>query len=352
MASTFNFRALLRCSARSRCAFVPRKTTTGFVGNLVLKHSSRALSTSQCLHEYPCEKYENLKPVKSMMLPPDTFKGKTVYMTGGGTGLGKGMTHMLSRLGAEVAIVSRSEDVLKKTAEEISGETGNPVHAIPANVKDPDAVKASVDKFVELCGTLPDVVVNNAAANFVAPAERLSPNAWKTITDVVLNGTAYVTIEIGKRLIKENKGANFLTISTTYAKLGSPFVLPSATAKSAIEMMTRCLAVEWGRYGLRFNAIAPGGIYTKGAFERLDPTGEFSKNLLDSTPTGRFGEIEELANLAAYLVSDYGSWFNGEIMHFDGGQVLQASGMFSGYLQLSKEHWDLAESLIRKTKGS
>eukprot|EP00057_Strongylocentrotus_purpuratus_P027617 XP_011682091.1 PREDICTED: 2,4-dienoyl-CoA reductase, mitochondrial [Strongylocentrotus purpuratus] len=162
------------------------------------------------------------------MLPPDTYKGKKIYMTGGGTGFGKTMTKTFSELGAEVAIVSRSVDVLKKAAEEISAETGNPVHPIQANIRDPEAVKSSVDQFVEICGGLPDVVVNNAAANFVAPTERLSPNAWFTIVDVVLNGTMYVTLDIAKRLIEEQKGANFLTVSTTYGSYGSPFVVPSA----------------------------------------------------------------------------------------------------------------------------
>ncbi|XP_041455300.1 2,4-dienoyl-CoA reductase [(3E)-enoyl-CoA-producing], mitochondrial-like [Lytechinus variegatus] len=300
----------------------------------------------------PSDKYDNLKAVKTLMLPPDTYKGKTVYMTGGGTGFGKSMTKTFSELGAEVAIVSRSEDVLKSTSEEISAETGNPVHPIPANIRDPEAVKASVDQFVEICGGLPDVIINNAAANFVAPTERLSPNAWFTIVDVVLNGTMYVTLDIAKRLIKEQKGANFLTVSTTYGTYGSPFVVPSATAKSGIENLTRCLAVEWGRYGLRFNTMTPGPAYTKGAVSRLDPTGEFWKTKIKGTPIGRLGELEEISNLASYICSDYASWFNGENFIMDGGLSHQASGAFSGYLELSKDDWDQAEAMIRKTKGS
>nr|XP_054748698.1 2,4-dienoyl-CoA reductase [(3E)-enoyl-CoA-producing], mitochondrial-like [Lytechinus pictus] len=286
------------------------------------------------------------------MLPPDTYKGKTVFMTGGGTGFGKSMTKTFSELGAEVAIVSRSADVLKSTSEEISAETGNPVHPIPANIRDPEAVKASVDQFVEICGGLPDVIINNAAANFVAPTERLSPNAWFTIVDVVLNGTMYVTLDIAKRLIKEQKGANFLTVSTTYGTYGSPFVVPSAAAKSGIENLTRCLAVEWGRYGLRFNTMTPGPAYTQGAMSRLDPTGQFWKKKIKDTPIGRLGELEEISNLASYICSDYASWFNGENFILDGGLALQASGAFSDYLELSKDDWDLAETLIRKTKGS
>ncbi|XP_041453607.1 2,4-dienoyl-CoA reductase [(3E)-enoyl-CoA-producing], mitochondrial-like [Lytechinus variegatus] len=337
-------------------AFVTKNITRGKCCGIVWSSSQRSVRCLSGTPNYsssnPSEKYDNLKAVKTPMLPPNTYKGKTAFVTGGGTGLGKAMTTMLSRLGAEVAIVSRSADVLKSTSEEISAETGNPVHPIPTNIRDSEAVKASVDQFVEICGGLPDVIINNAAANFVAPTERLSPNAWKAVVDVVLNGTVYTTLEIGKRLIEQEKGATFLTIGATYAALGSSFVTPSGAAKSGLENFIRSLAVEWGRYGMRFNCIAPGVIYTKGAFDRLDPTGQFAQKLIESTPTGRMGVQEELTNLACYLCSDYSSWFNGEVFRFDGGQTLQASGMFSSYLQLTKENWDETESMIRKAKGS
>lgn len=209
-------------------------------------------------------------------------------------------------------------------------------------------MKAALNEFQSVFG-LPDIVINNAAGNFISPTERLSGNAWKTIIDIVLNGTALVTLEAGKRLIAAQKPAAFLNISTTYAKSGSAFVAPSASAKAGVEALTKSLAAEWGRYGLRFNAIAPGPIETKGAFSRLDPSGEFRSYMLQRTAAGRFGEIEELANLATYLVSDYSSWMSGEIVTFDGGETAVISGEFNPLSAISKEHWDNLENMIRKT---
>ncbi|XP_031562035.1 2,4-dienoyl-CoA reductase, mitochondrial-like [Actinia tenebrosa] len=288
---------------------------------------------------------------KECMLPADCFKDKVAFVTGGGTGLGKGMTKMLSERGATVVISSRKLDVLEETAAEISKETGNKVFPVAADVRDPEQVKSAVDQCVAECG-LPDIVINNAAGNFISPTERLSPNAWKTIIDIVLNGTAYITLDIGKRLIEAQKGASFLAITTIYAKSGSGFVVPSAAAKAGVEALIRSLSSEWGRYGMRFNAIAPGPIKTKGAFSRLDPTGEFSALSLSRIPVGRFGEISELANLAAYLVSDYANWISGEVVVMDGGEYVSMAGEFNEFRKIPKEQWDLLESMIRKTKGS
>jgi len=182
--------------------------------------------------------HPNFKANIGLMLPPGTFKGKVAFVTGGGTGLGKGMATALSCLGAKVFISSRKEDVLKKAAAEIEGISGNKVHYCTADVRDPEAVRLAVDKLVQTIG-LPDVVINNAAGNFISPFERLTPNGWKTIVDIVLNGTAYVTLDVGKRLIEAKKGANFLCISTTYASAGSGYVVPSAAAKSGIEAMVK-----------------------------------------------------------------------------------------------------------------
>jgi 2,4-dienoyl-CoA reductase len=201
-------------------------------------------------------------------------------------------------------------------------------------------------------GALPDIIVNNAAGNFISPTERLSSNAFRTIIDIVLNGTANVTLEFGKRLIKANQSANFLAITTTYTQYGSGFVVPSATAKAGVEAMTRSLASEWGRYGMRFNAIAPGPIETKGAFSRLDPSGQFMSRMMEQVPAGRMGEVEELANLATYLVSDYSSWLTGEIIAFDGGHLPYIAGMFNELTKVTPDQWDQLESMIRKVKGS
>ncbi|XP_038665012.1 2,4-dienoyl-CoA reductase, mitochondrial isoform X2 [Scyliorhinus canicula] len=292
-----------------------------------------------------------LPQMQTLMLPAGTFKGKVAFITGGGTGLGKGMTTALSSLGAECVIASRKLDVLKKTAEEISLQTGNQVHAIQCDVRDPNSVKSTVEEMSKLTG-LPDVIINNAAGNFISPSERLSANAFKTITDIVLNGTAFVTLEIGKELIKAKKGASFLSITTIYAETGSGFVMPSASAKAGVEAMSKSLAAEWGRYGMRFNVIQPGPIKTKGAFSRLDPSGAFEKDLLKRIPMGRFGTVNEIANLAVYLCSDYASWVSGAVIRFDGGEYVSIAGEFNNLQKVTNEEWDTLESLIRKTKDS
>ncbi|KAM4824895.1 2,4-dienoyl-CoA reductase [(3E)-enoyl-CoA-producing], mitochondrial isoform X1 [Urocitellus parryii] len=290
-------------------------------------------------------------PLQKVMLPPNSFQGKVAFITGGGTGLGKAMTTFLSSLGAQCVIASRKIDVLKATAEQISSQTGNKVHALQCDVRDPDMVHKTVLELIKVAG-LPDIVINNAAGNFISPTERLSPNAWKTITDIVLNGTAYVTLEIGKQLIKAQKGAAFLAITTIYAETGSGFVVPSASSKAGVEAMNKSLAAEWGKYGMRFNVIQPGPIKTKGAFSRMDPAGIFEKEMIDRIPCGRLGTMEELANLAVFLCSDYASWINGATIRFDGGEEVFISGEFNSLRKVTKEEWDTIEGLIRKTKGS
>ena len=284
------------------------------------------------------------------MLPSGCFANKTALITGGGTGLGKGMAEMLSRLGATVVIASRRLDVLQKTAEELHQTTKNEVFPVQMDVRDPEAIKNAVDTCVEKFG-LPDIVINNAAGNFISPTERLSPNAWRTIVDIVLNGTAYVTLDIGKRLIEAGKGCNFLAITTVYAATGSGFVVPSAAAKAGVETLTKSLSAEWARYGMRFNAIAPGPIETEGAFSRLDPTGAFKEEAINNLPSARLGEINELANLAAYLVSDYSSWLTGQVINFDGGETV-SRGEFTGLLKVTNEQWDMMEAMIRKSSKS
>uniref|UniRef100_A0A8C3FPU7 2,4-dienoyl-CoA reductase 1 n=1 Tax=Chrysemys picta bellii TaxID=8478 RepID=A0A8C3FPU7_CHRPI len=242
-------------------------------------------------------------------------------------------------------------DVLKQTAEEISSKTGNKVHAIQCDVRDPASVKNAVAELIKVAGH-PDVVINNAAGNFVSPTERLSANAWKTIVDIVLNGTAFVTLEIGKELIKVQKGAAFLAITTIYAESGSGFVSPSASAKAGVDAMCKSLAAEWGRYGMRFNVIQPGPIRTKGAFSRLDPTGQFEKEMIGRIPCGRLGTVEEIANLATYLCSEYASWVTGAVIRMDGGEYVSMAGEFNDLKKVTNEQWDMMEALIRKTKGS
>lgn len=288
---------------------------------------------------------------EDVMLPAGSFKNRVAFITGGGTGLGRAMTATLSQLGAQCVIASRKLDVLQKTAEEISSQTGNKVHAVQCDVRDPQAVARCVDQMETLTG-LPDVIINNAAGNFICPSERLSPNGWKTITDIVLNGTAFITLELGKRLIQSQKGASFLAITTIYAESGSGFVVPSASAKAGVEALYKSLAAEWGRYGHRFNIIQPGPIKTKGAFSRLDPTGAFEKEMIHRMPTGRLGKPGEIANMAAYMSSDYASWLSGAVIRLDGGEYVWMAGEFNHLQKVTPDQWNMMEAMIRNTKGS
>merc|ERR1719391_1945615 len=283
------------------------------------------------------------------MLPTDTYKDKVVLVTGGGTGLGKGMSTKFSQLGAKVAIAARRLPVLEAAAAEISKETGNAVLPIQLDIRNPEAVKAAVDKIEAELG-LPHVVVHNAAGNFISPTERLSPNAFQTIIDIVLKGTAFLTLDVGKRMIKQKTGGVFLAITPHYTNEGSGFVVPSACAKSGAETMAKSLGVEWGRHGIRFNCIAPGPIETEGAFGRLDPTGEGAKIMMDTIPEGRLGEIEEIANLATYLCSDFASWINAETVTLDGGEFRSLAGEFNKLKMITEDQWDFMEQIIRRVQ--
>lgn len=286
--------------------------------------------------------------VVAPMLAPQTFSGKVAFVTGGGTGLGKGMAKILSTLGANVVITGRRKAVLEGTASEISSETGNQVLPVQMDVRNAQSVSEGVEETISAFG-LPTVVINNAAGNFISPTERLSSNAFKTIIDIVLNGTANVTMDIGKRLIKEGQGGSFLSISTWYAEMGSGYVIPSACAKAGCDAMTKSLASEWGKYGIRVNTLAPGPFPTEGAWSRLDPTGEGLAMTIKRTPAKRLGEVEELANLASYILSDYASYLTGEIITLDGGERRGVCGMFNVLDKVTQEQWDMMEQIIRSS---
>ena len=236
--------------------------------------------------------------------------------------------------------------VLQKSAEEISSLSGKKVVPIQLDVRDPVSVKNAVDTCESEFG-LPNIIINNAAGNFISPTERLSPNAWKTITDIVLNGSANVTLDIGKRLISQGKGATFLAITTPYTIHGSGFVCPSSSAKAGVEAMSKSLAAEWGRYGMRFNCLSPGPFETEGAFSRLDPTGQFKGELVNQIPVGRLGDVEEVANLALYMTSDFSSWLSGSVIHLDGGKLPFMAGDFNQLVKIDGEQWDFMEQMIR-----
>jgi len=287
-------------------------------------------------------------PKTDTMLPKGTYKDRVVFITGGGTGLGKGMATKFSELGANVVIAARRLPVLEETAADISKLTGNKVLPLQCDIRDPAAIKSAVDACVSEFG-LPNVVVHNAAGNFISPTERLSPNAFKTVIDIVLNGTAYLTLDVGKRLIEAKQGAAFLAITTHYTNEGSGFVCPSACAKSGVETMMKSLGVEWGRYGIRMNCIAPGPIETEGAFKRLDPSGEMIKEGMKAIPAGRLGEVEEIANLATYICSDYATWINADTITLDGGEFRSLAGEFNKLRTVPNEAWDMIEQMIRAT---
>uniref|UniRef100_A0A8C3AL37 2,4-dienoyl-CoA reductase [(3E)-enoyl-CoA-producing], mitochondrial n=1 Tax=Cyclopterus lumpus TaxID=8103 RepID=A0A8C3AL37_CYCLU len=318
-----------------------------------LSSSSSAvrLSSSSSSGSPPLPQAAFFPPVEDAMLATGSFNNRVAFITGGGTGLGRAMTTTLSQLGAQCVIASRKLDVLQKTAEEITSQTGNKVHVVQCDVRDPEAVSRCVDQVESLTG-LPDVIINNAAGNFVCPSEHLSPNAWKSITDIVLNGTAFITLELGKRLIQSQRGASFLAITTIYAESGSGFVVPSASAKAGVEALYKSLASEWGRYGHRFNIIQPGPIRTKGAFSRLDPTGDFEKKMIGRIPTGRLGTPTEIANLAAYMSSDYASWMSGAVVRFDGGEYVSMAGEFNELRRLTPDQWKMIGIMTRSAKGS
>ncbi|HXJ97571.1 MAG TPA: SDR family oxidoreductase [Gelidibacter sp.] len=286
------------------------------------------------------------------MLRDDALKGKTIVVTGGGSGLGKAMSKYFMELGANVAITSRNLEKLKTTATELENETNGTCLALQCDVRHFNEVETMLQNVLDKFGSV-DVLLNNAAGNFISPTERLSPNAFDTIIDIVLKGSKNCTLAFGKHWI-DSKQTNktVLNIVTTYAWTGSAYVVPSATAKAGVLAMTRSLAVEWAKYGIRFNAIAPGPFPTKGAWDRLLPGDLKDKfDMAKKVPLNRVGDHQELANLAAYLVSDFSAYVNGEVITIDGGEWLKGAGQFNILEQIPKEMWDQLEAMIRAKKG-
>ena len=258
-------------------------------------------------------------PVMKQVLKLDCMKNKTAIITGGATGLGKKMAEHYAANDINTIICSRNTERLKNTVDEINSKYGNKVSHFRVDVADLNSIE-NFFLYLSLKKIKPDILINNAAGNFISKTEDLSPNAVNKIIDIVLKGSLNMTMKFSEKLIKEDRPGTILSISTLYADTGSGFVVPSAIAKSGINAMTRSLASEWGKYGIRTLAVAPGSIYTEGAFSRLDPTGEFKRKLLKVNPSGRLGEREELANFITFLTSDYCSWVNGQVINFDGGE--------------------------------
>jgi NAD(P)-dependent dehydrogenase (short-subunit alcohol dehydrogenase family) len=282
------------------------------------------------------------------MYQPDLLKGRSIFITGGGTGLGRSMVLRFAELGANLFLVGRREEPLKQTCEEIRAKGARAAYAT-ADVRDFAAVESAVAAAEKEFGRI-DTLVNNAAGNFIARTEKLSPNAFNAVLGIVLQGSFYCTLVLGRKWIAAHQSGNILNIVTTYAatNAGSGFVVPSACAKAGVLALTRSLAVEWARHKIRLNAIAPGPFPTEGAFSRLLPSKEFEERARNGHPMKRFGRHEELANLAVYLLSDFAEYVNGECVTLDGGLWLRGAGEFNDFVDVPDAMWDMLESARKK----
>ena len=282
------------------------------------------------------------------MLKENSLENKVILVTGGGSGLGKSMVKYFLELGANVVITSRREELLIEVAKEFNSKHNSEVFPIACDVRKIDEVENVINKSYKKFGKI-DCLVNNAAGNFISPTERLSTRAFDAVIDIVLKGTINFTLTLGKKWIKDKSDGNVLNIVTTYSWTGSGYVVPSACAKAGVLSMTRSLAVEWAKYKIRSNAIAPGPFPTKGAWERLLP-GDLKEKFDPSkkVPVGRVGEHQELSNLAAYLLSDYSSYINGEVITIDGAEWLKGAGQFNHLEIITDQMWDMFEMMRKK----
>jgi len=282
------------------------------------------------------------------MFQAGLLKDRTILITGGGTGLGRSMALRFAELGAQLFIVGRRKEPLAKTCEEIRGKGARAGYAC-CDVREFAGVEKAIAAAESELGRV-DTLVNNAAGNFIARTEKLSPNAFNAVVGIALQGTFHCTLALARKWIAAGQPGNVLNIAATYAAVGSGsgFVVPSACAKAGVLAMTRSLAVEWARYRIRLNAIAPGPFPTEGAWSRLLPTKELEEGALRSHPMKRFGRHEELANLAAYLVSDMSEYVNGECVVIDGGLWLRGAGEFNDFVDFPDTAWDSLETSRKK----
>ena len=282
------------------------------------------------------------------MFQQDMLKGRAIFLSGGGTGLGRSMALHFAMLGARMFLVGRRDQPLREVCDEIHRGGGSAAFA-PCDVRDYGAVEGAANSAYEQFGRI-DTVINNAAGNFMARTEKLSPNAFNAIVGIVLNGSFNCTQVFANKWIAEKLGGNVLNIVTTYAaaNCGSAFVVPSACAKAGVLAMTRSLAVEWAKYHIRLNAIAPGPFPTEGAWSRLMPSKQYEQHAKDTHPMKRFGRHEELTSLAAFLLSDMAEYINGECVVIDGGDWLRGAGEFNDLLLLPDAAWESMEAARSK----
>lgn len=290
--------------------------------------------------------------ISQLMFRPGLMDGERILVTGGGTGLGREMSEAFLKLGACVYICGRRQNKLEETAAELMAAHGGRVEPIACDIRDADAIHAMIDQIWADGGALTGVV-NNAAGNFISRTEDLSVNGFNAIADIVFRGTFYVTLDVGKRIKAEGGRCNFLSILTTWVWNGSAFVVPSAMSKSAINTMTQSLAVEWGRYNMRFNAIAPGLFPTKGMSARLSPGGQGGNSNNAINPMGRHGEMHELANLAVFLMGPGAEYVNGQTIAIDGAGYQATGGTFWSTLQgLGDAEWEQLRAMIKGTNAA
>lgn len=272
------------------------------------------------------------------MLIEGALKNKTLVVTGGGTGLGKSMATRFAELGANVVIAARNLERLEQAAVEMREKTGAQVLPVQLDVRDAASCAAMAARARETFGGI-DGLVNNAAGNFLCAAEDLSSNGFDAVVGIVMKGSFLATQAVGRQMIEQKRGGAILSILTTYAWTGSAFVLPSAMAKAGVLAMTRSLAVEWGSaYGIRLNAIAPGPFPTEGAWSALMPTPDMEAEAKNRVPLKRFGDHQELANLAAFLVSDFSGYINGDCITIDGGEWLKGAGEFNRFTDFDRDN--------------
>lgn len=287
--------------------------------------------------------------ISQIMYRPGLMQGERILITGGGTGLGKVMAEAFLYLGAEVHVCGRRGAVLEATADELMTRHGGTMGAHACDIRDPQAIDAMVERIWTQHGPLTGLV-NNAAGNFISRTEDLSVNGFNAISDIVFRGTFYITHNIGKRMIAQGIRGNFLAILTTWVWNGGPFTVPSAMSKAGINVMTQSLATEWGRHGLRFNAIAPGTFPTKGMTERLSPgnaQGLQGQNADRGNPMGRVGAMHEMANLAVLLMARGADYINGQTIAIDGaGYQANAGNFYQSLSRMDDQQWaDMAAQI-------